>query len=96
MTLNPLRWSLGNVPTTKTEYGQTGTQSALPSQRLRSMTGMKTPGSCLQVVVSGMGSGCLYFIRHFVEFEIRGDFRDDEDDEEDEEINDRARARLAG
>lgn len=50
LILRPMRNSLGNVPTEKTPTGHTRTQSALPSQLLRSMTGRKVPGSCLHSV----------------------------------------------
>src|SRR5471032_3069056 len=39
----------------KTFSGQTGTQSALPSQRLKSTTGTMTPGCCLHLATAG---GC--------------------------------------
>src|SRR5471030_764375 len=38
----------------KTFSGQTGTQSALPSQRLKSTTGTMTPGSCLHLASAGV------------------------------------------
>ena len=46
--LRLLRSMSGNVPTTKTWVGQTFTHSALPSHRLRSITGAKAPAGCLQ------------------------------------------------
>jgi hypothetical protein len=45
--LRPVRCSTGSVPTSSTPKGQTGTQAAFPSQRLRSMTGRNRPGGCL-------------------------------------------------
>ena len=41
--------------TTKTSYGHSATQAALPSQRLGSMTGAKRPAGCLQ---SGRNAAC--------------------------------------
>src|SRR3569623_1056569 len=40
----PLRSSAGRISSSNTLYGQMTTQSALPSQRARSMAGVKTPG----------------------------------------------------
>lgn len=45
--VKPVRRSVGSVSTAKTVTGHTRTQSALPSQRLRSMTGENAPGACL-------------------------------------------------
>jgi hypothetical protein len=43
------RYSATSIgPTSNTSYGQTSTQSALPSQRARSTTGLKLPGAALQ------------------------------------------------
>src|SRR5471032_2952337 len=39
--------------TSKTFSGQTGTQSALPSQRLKSTIGTMAPGSCLHLASAG-------------------------------------------
>lgn len=42
--LMPARARFGKVPTAKTDTGHTRTQSPLPSQRLRSITGRMAPG----------------------------------------------------
>src|ERR1044072_4481840 len=44
----PPRSEAGRTPSVKTFVGQTAAQTALPSQRLRSITGTKVPGACLQ------------------------------------------------
>ena len=55
LRLSPALCARGSVSTLKTETGHTRTHAALPSHRLRSITGRNTPAGCLHSSSVGIG-----------------------------------------